>query len=93
MLLLAALLCIQVADLISTAYGFKRGLIEGSPLPAKLFARFGYWPVAISIKLTLLGICAAAQHFISNGWLLTAALCLIGAGVVAWNIRLLAKVK
>jgi hypothetical protein len=91
MLLLVALAFIQVADLISTAYGFKRGLIEGNPFAAKMFARFGYWPPAIAIKLALLGICWAAQHFVSNGWILTAILCLIGIGVVVWNIRLLAR--
>jgi hypothetical protein len=93
MLLLAALAFIQLADLISTAYGFQRGLVEGNPFARKLFARFGYWPPAIALKLALLAVCAAAQHFVSNGWILSAILCVIGAGVVVWNVRLLAKVK
>lgn len=93
MLLLAALAFIQLADLISTAYGFKRGLVEGNPFAAKMFARFGYWPPAIAIKLILLGICWAVQTYIINGWILSAALCVIGAGVAVWNVRLLAKVK
>jgi hypothetical protein len=90
-MLLLALLVIQIGDLVTTAIGFKRGLAEASPVPAKLFEKFGYWPVAISIKLAMLSIAWAAQHFIINGWMFTALLCLIGLGVCAWNIRLLAK--
>jgi hypothetical protein len=91
MLLLAALLFIQIADLVSTAHGFKLGLIEGSPIPAKMFARFGFWPVSIAVKGLTLGVCWAAQSFISNGWIFTAALCLIGIGVCAWNVRMIAR--
>jgi hypothetical protein len=90
-MLLLALVIIQILDLASTAYGFKLGLIEGSPIPAQLFARFGFWPVSIAVKLLTLGICFAVQSFISNGWIFTALLCLIGIGVCAWNIRMIAR--
>jgi hypothetical protein len=93
MLLLAALLFIQIADLVSTAYGFKLGLIEGSPIPAKLFARFGFWPASIAAKLLTLGICWAVQSFISNGWIFTALLCLVGIGVCAWNVHMIARAR
>jgi hypothetical protein len=91
MLLLVALVFIQIADLISTAYGFKRGLIEGNPFASRIFAQFGYWPPAIALKVLTIAFCWAAQHFVSNGWIFTALLCLIGAGAVVWNVRLLVK--
>jgi hypothetical protein len=91
MLLLLALAFIQIADLISTAYGFKRGLIEGNPFASRIFARLGFWPPAIAIKVLTIALCWTAQHFVSNGWIFTAVLCVGGAGVVIWNVRLLVK--
>lgn len=84
--LLVLLVITQAADVISTHYALKVGLVEGNLIPAKLFERFGFWPSAIGMKIFIIAACWAIQTYIYKGWITTFAMSVISVGIVAWNL-------
>lgn len=89
--LLVALVALNVADLVLTAIGLKRGYAEASPVPRGLFKHFGFWPMSIALKILMIGAAWFAQVHWVNGWIFTAVLCALGVVVVGWNIRTLSR--
>jgi hypothetical protein len=82
--LLVLFVLIQVADVVTTRIGLKRGDDEANLLPAFMFSTFGFWPSVIGIKVIGLALAILATVFVAKAWIFTGGLCLIGLAVL-WN--------
>jgi hypothetical protein len=71
--ILAAIVLLHTADIVTTTIGLRRGDIEeANPFARKLFGALGVLPAAIALKLVLTVPMAALCIFYPNWWPLPA---------------------
>lgn len=94
LLILFALL--QLGDTLSTRALIRAGGYEAMPSSAWVMDRLGFWTGSLALKLPPIAAAAALVHHYSTSlslfWTL-AALCAGYAGVIAWNVRLIVKLR
>lgn len=87
--LLILFVAIQIADVWTTHRGFEMGAEEAMPLGRGLFKKLGFWPTILIIKGGAIAIAVALTVYVSNAWIFTGVMNLIGTYVLWSNIRVL----
>ena len=88
MIALAILALLQLGDVLTTHRALGRGLREGNPVGRWLIARLGFWPTAAFKIVASMGA-GYSIHIYEPRWVWLAVVLM--AGVVAWNIRAVAR--
>lgn len=91
MILVAVLVLLLAADVVTTRIGLARGATEANPVVAHLIGRLGLWPGLLLPKAALLVLVAAFTLISPAPAGSLAVLALIYGAVVAWNVSVLVR--
>ena len=89
MILLLILIALNIADIVTTVIGLKRGATEGNPVARKLLGPVPALPAMIGLKLALLAVLTLLLVYYPSWWPVGAAFCLYSAYVVWNNVRVI----
>lgn len=91
--LLIVFIAIQCVDVWTTKKALGRGAEEANVVAGPLFKKLGFWQTVLLIKGVVIIIAAVITLYVSNAWIFTGGLVLIGLYVLWNNFRVLKQQK